>query len=316
MKSTQYPIVRFDGRAFHARTTERFVAALFVSIVLHAFFMLGTYFKVPDPAQFKSSRVGLEVVLVNSKSAERPREPKVLAQANIDGGGNTDEDRRAKSPLPALEDKITELEETMMKMAQEAQLALKKSPKIMTAPQDSQRTETSVTASDAESADANNHSLRAFSSPLHNPLINQVLQRTRQIAQLEAQISKDFQAYQQRPKRKFVGASAAEYKFAGYVEDWRQRIEEVGNDNYPEAARQNRLYGSLLITVAIRLDGTIENIEIIRSSGNKILDAAAIHIVELAAPYSAFPLALRNEADVLHITRTWTFTKGDQLVSE
>ncbi len=312
MNLTQGPIIRFDGRAFDSGTTERFVTAFFVSMVLHAFFLLGTYFKVPDPAQFKSNRSGLDVVLVNSKSAEKPRDAKVLAQANVDGGGNTDENRRAKSPLPTMEDKITELEEAVAKMAQQAQLPLNQSPKILTAPENSLRTEKSVTVSEPEPIEP----VTSFTSPLHNPLINQVLQRTRQIAHLEAQISKDFQAYQQRPKRKFVGASAAEYKFAGYVEDWRQRIEDVGNENYPEAARQNKLYGSLLITVAVRLDGSLENVEIIRSSGSKILDAAAIRIVELSAPYSPFPLELRKDADVLHITRTWTFTKSDELVSE
>ena len=306
------PIIRFDGNAFNFITTERFITALFMSLVVHAFFLLGTYFKVPDPAQFKANKSSLDVVLVNSKSAERPRDPKVLAQANVDGGGNTDEDRRAKSPLPTLEDKITVLEETVAKMAKQAQLPLEPKPKVMT----SAPTEKSIAVSEAEPDSPSEETIEALSTPLHSSLINQVLQRTRQISHLEAQISKDFQAYQQRPKRKFVGASAAEYKFAGYVEDWRQRIEEVGNTHYPEAARQQKLYGSLLITVAIRLDGTLENIEIARSSGSKILDAAAIHIVELAAPFSAFPLELRNDADVLHITRTWTFTKSDQLVSE
>jgi periplasmic protein TonB len=316
MVNTHQHVIRFDGRAFQNSTTERFVTTLFISMVLHAFFILGTYFKAPNPAQFKSNKNGLDVVLVNSKSAERPRDPKVLAQANVDGGGNTDENRRAKSPLPTLEDKVMELEETAAQLARAAQLPASDSKKILTAPQNSQRVQVSQADALSPSDSAAEDNVQNFLNPLQSPLINQVLQRTRQISHLEAQISKDFQAYQQRPKRKFVGASAAEYKFAGYVEDWRQRIEEVGNQNYPEAARQNSLYGSLLITVAVRLDGSLDNVEIIRSSGNKVLDAAAMHIVELAAPYSAFPLELRNEADVLHITRTWTFTKSDKLISE
>ena len=314
MANTHQHVIRFDGRAFQNSTTERFVTTLFISMVLHAFFLLSTYFKAPNPAQFKSNKNGLDVVLVNSKSAERPRDPKVLAQANVDGGGNTDENRRAKSPLPTLEDKITELEETAAQLARAAKLPASDSKKVLTTAQSSQRAQVGPSVSPSDSAAGDN--AQNFLNPLQSPLINQVLQRTRQISHLEAQISKDFQAYQQRPKRKFVGARAAEYKFAGYVEDWRQRIEEVGNQNYPEAARQNSLYGSLLITVAVRLDGSLENIEIIRSSGNKVLDAAAMHIVELAAPFSAFPLELRNEADVLHITRTWTFTKSDKLISE
>jgi len=93
-------------------------------------------------------------------------------------------------------------------------------------------------------------------------------------------------------------------------------VERIGNLNYPEAARQNKLYGSLLITVSIRADGSVENVEVNRSSGNRVLDAAAVHIVEMAAPYAAFPPDIRRDTDVLNITRTWTFTKADELVSQ
>jgi len=143
-----------------------------------------------------------------------------------------------------------------------------------------------------------------------------MMQRTLDAMRLEAQIAKDMDAYQKRPKRRFVGARAEEYRFARYVEDWRLKVERVGNLNYPEAARQNKLYGSLLITVSIRADGSVENIEVNRSSGNRVLDAAAVHIVEMAAPYAAFPPDIRRDTDILNITRTWTFTKADELVSQ
>lgn len=309
-------IIRFDGRAFQLSTSERFLTALFVSAILHATFLLGTYFKVPDAKQFKTNQSSLDVVLVNSKSQDRPRDPSVQAQTNLDGGGNTDEKRRAKSPLPTMQDKVTELEETMAKMMEAAQLPARESAKVMTVPESKQRVKSQPSASADGAVGDGNQIAREFSNPLQSSLVQQVLQRTRQIANLEAQISKDYQAYQQRPKRKFVGARAAEYRFAGYVEDWRVIIEKIGNENYPQAARQLQIYGSLLITVAIRADGSLETIDILRSSGNKILDAAAIHIVELAAPYPRFPPDLREEADVLHITRTWNFTKADQLVSD
>jgi protein TonB len=123
-------------------------------------------------------------------------------------------------------------------------------------------------------------------------------------------------AYQKRPKRRFVGARAEEYRFARYVEDWRLKIERVGNLNYPDAAREQKLYGSLLLTVSIRSDGSVENIEISRSSGHKLLDAAAVKIVTMSAPFAPFPTDIRRDTDVLHITRTWTFTKGSELVSQ
>ena len=129
-------------------------------------------------------------------------------------------------------------------------------------------------------------------------------------------ISQQWDEYQKRPKRAFVGANVREYAFARYVEDWVTKVERIGNLNYPEAARRQGIYGSLKLTVSIHSNGQIEAIEIDRSSGSKILDAAATRIVELAAPYAAFPEDMRQKADILSITRTWTFTRSDQLVTD
>ena len=103
---------------------------------------------------------------------------------------------------------------------------------------------------------------------------------------------------------------------ASYVDSWRIKIERIGNLNYPEAARVKKLYGKLLLTVSIRSDGSIENVEVNKSSGQRILDAAAVKIVEMAGPYSPFPADIKRDTDILHITRTWTFAKGDELRSE
>ena len=90
------------------------------------------------------------------------------------------------------------------------------------------------------------------------------------------------------------------------------KVERIGNLNYPDAARAQKLYGSLLITVGIRADGSIESIAVDKSSGKKILDAAAQRIVQLSAPFSAFPPEIRRDTDILYITRTWTFARGDE----
>jgi protein TonB len=142
------------------------------------------------------------------------------------------------------------------------------------------------------------------------------MQKTLEAIKLEAQIAKDMDAYQKRPKRTFIGARATEYRFARYVEDWRLKIERIGNLNYPEAARQAKLYGSLVLTVSIRADGSLENVEVNRPSGQRILDAAAVKIVEMSGPFAPFPPDIRRDTDILHITRTWTFAKGDELTSQ
>jgi len=107
-----------------------------------------------------------------------------------------------------------------------------------------------------------------------------------------------------------------ESRFAHYVDAWRAKIERVGNLNYPEEAKTRRIHGSLQLTVSIKADGEIEDVQINRSSGYKILDDAAKRIVRLAAPFDRFPENIRRDTDILHITRTWLFTKSDLLSAE
>jgi TonB family protein len=144
-----------------------------------------------------------------------------------------------------------------------------------------------------------------------------LIQRSREIIRLEAQIAKDYEAYQKGQRRKFVGHPKAG-RFARYVEDWRVKVERIGNLNYPEAAKQKGLYGNLQITVGIMADGNLESIEINRSSGQKILDEAIISIVKLAGQngFAPFPPDISRDTDILHITRTWMFTRSDELISK
>lgn len=142
---------------------------------------------------------------------------------------------------------------------------------------------------------------------------SELMAQSLEAVRLEAEIAKEQDAYQKRPKRKQIGARAQEYRFAAYVESWRQKVEKIGNLNYPEAAKAQKLYGSLRMTVAIKADGSIEYIEINQSSGHKILDDAARRIVEMSAPYAEFSADMRRDTDIIEIVRTWTFTREDTL---
>ena len=135
------------------------------------------------------------------------------------------------------------------------------------------------------------------------------------MARLEASIARQWDEYQKRPKKNFVGARATEYRFARYVDDWRIKVERVGNANYPADAR-GRVYGSLRMTVAIKSDGSVDTVEIDRPSGYQILDRAAERIVKMAGPYSPFPADIKRDTDILVITRTFIFAPGDRLQSE
>ena len=132
------------------------------------------------------------------------------------------------------------------------------------------------------------------------------------MARLEAEIARSTEEYNKRPRKKFIGTRTAEYRYARYMEDWRLKVERVGTLNYPQAAR-GRLYGSLQLSVWIRTDGSVDKIEIERSSGQRVLDDAARRIVHMASPFAPFPPDIQRDTDVLVITRNWTFTRGDQL---
>jgi protein TonB len=144
----------------------------------------------------------------------------------------------------------------------------------------------------------------------------QAEQQALRIARLEAEISREWDQYQTLPRRKFIGARTESVVYAQYVDEWRQRIERVGTHNFPEEAKRQGLYASLLITVSIRADGSVERVDIDRSSGFVLLDRAARRIVELASPFPPFPPAIRSRYDVISITRNWTFTRAQELVSE
>lgn len=276
-------------------------AAIAVSVGLHIA-ALSVHFSFPDAIKFKDVPPTLDVVLVNSKSANAPVKADVLAQSNLDGGGNTDEDRRAKTPLPAT--KKVEQGDDVRRAQKRVQALEAKQRELLTQAQ----AKAAVPKSDPEPAPT---------PEVQTPQVSGVDLRDSalMLARMEAQIARQIDEYNKRPRKHFVGTRAKEVRFAQYVESWRQKIERVGNLNYPNSAR-GRLYGSLRMTVSIRADGTVESMQIDRPSGHRVLDAAAEKIVRMAAPYAAFPPDIRRDTDVLVITRTWTFAPGDKLYNE
>ena len=272
--------------------------ALGASLLLHAA-LLAIRFTPPDFMD-KARERALEVILVNSKSKAKPDKAQAKAQTNLDGGGNTDEDRRAKTPLPPSPNtrEGRELIEAQRRVAELEAQAQQQMTRLK-----SERT-VSVDRSKANPVAAPEPNVSGAD------LANSALA----IARLEGQIARQMEEYNQRPRKQFIGARVKEYRFAQYVEDWRLKIERIGNLNYPDAAK-GRLYGSLMLTVAIKANGDLERVEIIRSSGQRLLDDAAVRIVHLAATngFAPFPDSIRRDTDILEITRTWTFTNKDRL---
>ena len=275
-----------------------FAYALAASLVFHAL-ILSIRFQIPG---LKYDAIApLEVVLVNAKTRSRPDRPQVLAQANVAGGGDTDEPRRARSPMPSqMRDRPGSDVREMQRRAQELD-------RVQQQLLDQLRATPTPMQSVPEPAPAQPQR-EATGRDLRESAMAMVRSR-------EAQISRDIDEYNRRPKRTFIGVQAGEYRFAQYVEDWRQKIERVGNLNYPDSAR-GRTYGSLRLSVSINADGSLAGVELERSSGYPVLDRAAERIVQMAAPYARFPPDVRRDTDILVITRTWHFVPGDRVISE
>src|ERR1044071_5036750 len=272
--------------------------ALGVSIALHAI-ALAVHFKFPEAIRWKAENQPLEVVLVNASTRERPAKADVLAQANLDRGGNVDEPRRAKTPLPVTHSRaegkhLADAQRRVQQLEEQQQRLLAQA----------KETERRVPAEPPKSAPAP----EAPPVPNGRDLADLSLAAMRLQAQIDRQIDED----QKRPRKKFIGANAREYRFAQYEEDWRVKVERVGTLNYPAEAR-GKFYGNLRLTVTIRPDGSVESIELDRSSGLKVLDAAAFKIVQMASPFARFPADIRSDTDLLVITRTWFFGQGDKI---
>jgi len=278
--------------------TTTLTMSMAFSVSLHAFALFGIVFVLPGLNKATDMMQPLQVVLVNSKSQSIPLKADALAQANLDGGGNTADDRRAKSPLPAIRDdkRFTPEQSTkrVAKLEEETKRIMSRLKSDYKLTQPEQKNEPSSDPSNGED----------------------LVKKSLEIARLESQINKNWDDYQKMPRRKFIGARTQEYRYAQYIEDWRIKVERIGNLNYPEQARRQQVYGSLKVSVSIHADGSLENVEISRSSGHRILDAAAVHIVKLAAPYAPLPPDIAKDVDILTIVRTWTFTSSDKLESE
>ncbi len=267
--------------------------AFLVSISLHAA-VLAIRFVDPEFLRVRSSDPQLEIILVNSRSETRPTNAQALAQANLDGGGSHDEGRRS-SPLPeSFQVREGDTLESARRMVEQLELEQKKLLTSLTGgdlPLPTPRQENLPNRAASGSADETREKL----------------------ARVQAEIARQISDYQKRPRKHHFMPSTSEYRYAKYVEDWRARVEKVGNEHYPEEAR-GKVYGALRMTVSIRKDGSLVEAIIENPSGSPVLDRAARRIIKLASPFPPFPPDIARDTDILEITRTWMFT-NDQFAT-
>jgi len=268
------------------------LSALVASLGLH---LAALAIRFVDPELFQRivSAPPLEVILVNARSDTRPLAPQVHAQANLNGGGANEQGRRS-SPLP---NSSTIVEGDALETARRAVAQLEQE----------QRELLSAYQANKSLASAQVHPPATMSSP------DEARRPQQQLARMQAEIAKEVSDYQKRPRMHHFMPSASEYRFARYFEDWRARVEKIGNDHYPDAAR-GKIYGVLRMTVVIDRDGALIESIIEQSSGSDVLDSAARRIVKLSAPFPPFPPDMARDTDQLEITRSWIFT-NDQFAT-
>jgi protein TonB len=267
--------------------------ALF-SLLLHAVLLLGVTFHF---AQAEPGLPTLDVTLVNVANQEAPDKADFLAQANNRGGGQSD---RAARPSQMFSGALPRPDPGIATRAvrESTPPTREATPtRLVTTTGSSDFTVTSDTAQTRAEAE--------------RPADAKQLLRQQAVAQLAAELRAQNEALAKRPRKKFISANTREYRYASYMRSWSDRVQRVGNLNYPEAARARKLYGDLLLTVGLSRDGSIHSITVIKSSGQPVLDAAAERIVRLSGPFP--PLPPDTSVDELYITRTWQFLPGDVL---
>lgn len=272
---------------------ERLSATLALSLVAFGVLILGVGFARDAAAPVTPT---LDVILTETRSDRPPEDADFIAQADNQGGGDQERAERPReeqlAPVPKPEPGLAP--ETLI--AQAPPPEPEPTPRLLTTTGDSDRAlPLPKDQRDTEPSDL----LQG----------RELIEQNMEMARLAAEIERRQELLAKRPKRKFVTASTREYEYATYLRAWVAKVERVGNLNYPDEARSRALGGRLVMTVAVRRDGSIEEIVLNRSSGLGVLDQAAKRSVRLAEPFPPLPVTKEN-VDVLHITRTFDYLNG------
>ncbi|MCY4154648.1 MAG: energy transducer TonB [Gammaproteobacteria bacterium] len=276
-------------------SADRLSFTFCLALLCHALIILGIVFAPRDEATPRYEF--MEITLVQ-QSSEPPEDAEALAQANLRGGG---EANAAPAPAPPPLPQAEPAEPGPAVEAPQSEPAPQALPEAEPEPETIEQL--AVAKEDVATAIAQPQVEPETTRPSATELVTDSLR----MAALSSPAEQTMEASANDPKRTFISANTQKYKYAAYMEAWRAKVERVGNLNYPEEARKNKISGQLVLDVALNPDGKINQITVRRSSGHKVLDDAAIRIVELAAPFAPFPDDIRAETDILHINRTWQF---------
>jgi protein TonB len=276
--------------------SDRFGMTFFLAVIFHGIVILGITFSV-SPFASDDAPPALDIILVQTKAPDEAEKADYLAQVSQKGGGNAEEKARPKElfSAPTLSEEPGLSEQTQVQQIQKQ----KQNEQV-----------TLLTQTDAEYDITNEDNLKADDDIT---LDNIDSKQDTQAAKLAPEISNQVEEQASIERTKYLNSSTKAFGPAKYMREWIDRVERIGNLNYPDQARRQKLSGTLILDVVINADGELVKIDLRQSSGHQILDDAAKRIVKLAAPYSVFPEKLRQETDVIHITRSWEFLNNNSL---
>ncbi len=276
---------------------DRLGMTLFLAAVFHGIVILGITFSISPPAE-SDSLPTLDVILLQTQAPSEAKNAKYLAQVSQQGGGNSAEQSRPTDLFTAP--------------------SLSKNPGItMTTVQQQQESQKQLEKVAMLHQDDSSYSIKTDDikqNPDNVTLVSQQNQKqNNKQARLAHELSTQIQHMAEKTRTKYLNSSTREFVPAAYMRQWINRVERIGNLNYPDQARREKLSGTLILDVVINADGELIKADLRQSSGHQLLDDAAKRIVQLAAPYSPFPPKLRQQADVIHITRSWEFNNDNSL---
>ena len=275
----------------------------FISALLHAVIILGVSFKLPEIANIQNTDNALDVVLINAPNQREAKEAELVSTSNSQGGGA--DDKSASSPIP-YEIVAPSPIASIKRIATQQAVSTLSPDQLITA----DKGQVTIVKEQPEKL-----SLEAKNDTKGPNLITTKSQRELERERLIAKLSQEWKDYQKRPNKEYLSPSTKEHQAAKYLDDWRKKIEIVGNANYPTQARAKALSGTLILTVEINRNGTINDVAVINPSPHKLLNDAAIRFVRDASPFPSFPDEINKDTDILVITRAFHFLRNNRLSS-
>ena len=283
-------------------SADRLTFTGFLAALLHAALILGISFTATDSSQVSST---LEVTLASYKSDQAPEKADFLAQENQQGSGTLDEAKMLTTDVDAEFD-ANSIQQTSPKQQQASAPKVKPEQAALVSTTNDNRFKTQISP-EQEAAEP---------TDIPDGPQKSLLERSLEIASLEAKLDNQRQVYAKAPRiQRLTAASTLKANDAYYVNSWRRKIESMGRINYPREAENCFNQCSLRLLVSIKPDGTINHLKVLESSGKKVLDDAAIRIVRRSAPFAPFTEEMKRDIDLLEIIRTWKF-KGNRYMTE